>query len=893
MNVYQKTKQELAKEFSTDLERGLSTREVEQRLKQYGPNVLPDHKRESWFIVFVRQFKSPLIYVLCIAALIVLIAGKEVYDAFIIAGILFFNALIGAVQEGRARNILEGLKKLSKTTSIVIRNGYEELIDDTLLVPGDIIVIQDGSKVPADARLIEAHTIYVDEAMLTGESESVAKTAHALETIVPIYEQKNMIFKGTYVTAGTGKALVTTTGLKTEIGAIQESIEGIETDMPLKKEIDRISHLVVILVAFVCIIFFLVGLWHQIPLHELFMTLVALFVSAVPEGLPIVLTIALAVGAYRLAQRNVLIRKMQAVEGLGRVNVIMIDKTGTLTRNELMVSRVVFANEVYEITGEGYFAKGEAIRAGLVVQPDHEVFQEILIACALLSHAQLRYDKQTRTFEVKGDPTNAALSVLARKFGIERDNLEHDYHRFFEIPFDSDWQYHAIFVEHKGKHKIYVIGSPDALCASTSQSALCQSSKVQEMFESGLRVLAVATKTFNASLLFQGPEDTYFGSATKYLKENMNIIGFLGLNDAIRSDVAESIAAARSGGIRVVMATGDHKKTAAFVAQETGILRQGESVLDGKEVDALSDDELKMQVASANAYARVIPQQKMRIVRTLQEQGELVAMTGDGVNDAPALIASDLGIAMGGIGTEVAKQAADIILMDDSFTSIVEAIKLGRHIFYTLRRVVLYFFATNLGEILIIISALLLRLPLPLTAVQILWLNLVTDGFLDVALTLEPRERGLLHDRWFLQKPRLIESSFIFKMIFMSLPMVIGSLAVFYMTYNGNLVRARSMTLLVMAAFQWFNAWNCRSETKSIFKLGLGSNRWLILAMTVIITLQMLLYYQPVMQRAFGVTSLGVSDWILALLIASVVLILEEIRKAYMHYYRKKHRAWQ
>ncbi|MCL4229858.1 HAD-IC family P-type ATPase [Candidatus Dependentiae bacterium] len=891
MNVYQKTKQELAKEFSTDLEHGLSQNDATQRLKRYGQNALPEGERESWFIVFLRQFKSPLIYVLCIAALIVLIAGEKIYDAFIIAVILLFNAVIGMLQEGRARTILEGLRKLSKTTSLVIRDGHEELIDDTLLVPGDIIVIQDGSKVPADARIIEAHNVRVDEAILTGESDSVQKTAHVLKHVAPIYEQHNMIFKGTYVTAGVGKALVVATGIKTEIGSIQKSIEGIETDMPLKKEIDRIARLVIVLVAIVCAFFFVFGLWQQMPLYDLFMTLVALFVSSVPEGLPVVLTIALAVGAYRLAQRNVLIRKMQAVEGLGRVNVIMIDKTGTLTRNELMVSRVVTAQASYEITGEGYFEKGEVLREGRAIQPsDDAIFQEILVACVLLSHAQLRYDKQTKTFEVKGDPTNAALSVLARKGNVVREDLEHDYRRIFEIPFDSDWQYHAIFVEHKGTYKIHCVGSPDVLCARASARDICQMQKVHDMLDSGLRVLAVATKFFDASL-FYGPEDSHLRVAMDYLKDAMNVVGFLGLNDAIRPEVAESIAAARSGGIRVIMATGDHAKTAAFVAQKTGILGEGELITQGTTIDRLSDEELKKEVMSINAYARVIPQQKMRIVKVLQEQGELVAMTGDGVNDAPALIASDLGIAMGGIGTEVAKQAADLILLDDSFTSIVEAVKQGRHIFYTLRRVVLYLFATNLGEILIITSSLLLSLPLPLTAVQILWLNLVTDGFLDVGLTLESRERGLLKDRWFLRKPKIIDSSFIFKMLFMSFPMFILSFLVFCMTYHDDLAYARSLTLLVMAAFQWFNAWNCRSETRSIVRLGIFSNRWLVGATAVVVALQLGLYYQPVMRRAFGVTALSLSDWLVALLIASVVLVLEEGRKAYMHYYRKKHRV--
>jgi calcium-translocating P-type ATPase len=879
MKPYQQDSQLVARELQTHIENGLSSEHVQKRLVQYGLNMLPDKQADSWFSIFIRQFQSPLIYILLLAAVLIFFVGEDKLDAFIISGVLFFNAILGAVQEGRAQNILESLKRFIKTTTTVIRDGQEQIIDDTHLVPGDIIVLQDGNKVPADARLIESTALQVDEAMLTGESEAVFKDSGVLSGELPVYEQKNMVFKGTYIVSGFGKALVVATGQQTEIGKIHKTIQEIDADMPLKKEVDRLAHMILLFILVICVLLFGIGLFAGISLKELLVTLIALFICVVPEGLPVVLTLALVTGVYRMAKRNVLVKRMQGVEGLGRVDTLIIDKTGTLTRNELMVSQIATEQGLYQITGVGYFKEGAILKDAQPVDvKTHQDadLEQAFLASALLSQAQLRYDADQKTFEVKGDPTNAAMGICAQKAGYKKEALEQEYEIVFEIPFDSRWKYHAIFVQKDHEGRVYVIGSPEIICAQAEASQICVSQVFDEMLQKGLRVLAIATKQFDLDL-FEVTEEKKLAVASGIVESGLRVVALAGLNDAIRPDVLHSIAQARKGGIKIIMATGDHLKTALYVARETGIFTSRDEVINGPDLDGMSQAELQEKILTTTVFARVTPLQKLAIIRALHKHHRLVGMTGDGVNDAPALVAADLGIAMG-TGTEVAKQAADIILLDDSFTNIVRGIEQGRHIFYTLRRVILYFFATNFGEILVVLFALVLNIPLPITAAQILWLNLVTDGFLDMALTMEPQEKGLLQQQW-IQKARLVNTGLIVKMIYMAIPMGIGSLYVFSLYYQQNLAYARSVTLLTMAMFQWFNAWNCRSETKSVFQSGLFSNYWLLIAIVGVFLLQILLIYAPFMHVIFDTVPLQLSDWVLVFGVSSSLFIIEEIRK--------------
>lgn len=884
MNFYRQSIDDIAQKLGANLTRGLSQQEAERRLKMYGMNELVGKKPDSYFMIFIRQFQSPLIYLLVFAAGFIFFMSDDSTDAFIISGVLVFNAFLGAVQEGRSRNILEQLKHFAGVSAVVIRDGEQKIVAEEEVVPGDVLILQDGSRIPADARLFEVKSMVVDEALLTGESESVRKTAEtiAVDTLV-LTDQKNMVFKGTYVVAGLGKALVVATGARTEIGKIQKSIQEIDTDMPLKREIDRLVHWMVAAILVICVVLFGIGYSVGIRLTELLATLTALFICVVPEGLPVVLSLALVTGIYRMAKNNILVKRMQGVEALGRADTLIIDKTGTLTRNELIVSQIVTPQARYAVSGIGYFNEGEIIRDGISDDLGNDGYLvDLLRACSLLAHAQLRFDERTQTFTIKGDPIDAALVILVQKAVLLRDKIRGDsYRELYEIPFDAQWKYHAIFTEQQGVGIAYLLGSPEVVYSRVQKDSILQD-EFNSLLDRGLRVLAVAKKQFDPRI-FLVPEEHKLSVGAQELVTGLELIGLIGLQDAIRPEVSESIKQAQESGLHVIMATGDHLKTALFVARETGIYTDSEDILLGNELEALDESQVDELVRHTTIYARVTPRQKLSIIEALHRRGRLVAMTGDGVNDAPALIAADLGIAMGGIGTEVAKQAADIVLLDDSFTSIVRAIEQGRHIFYTLRRVVLYFFATNFGEILVVIFALLLRIPLPITAAQILWLNLVTDGFLDMALTMEPQEPGLLQQRW-LRRARLVNPRMMAKMMYMAIPMGIGSLIIFLRYYHTDLTYARTATLITMAMFQWFNAWNCRSETKSVFQLGLFSNPWLLLAIGGVFVLQLVLLYVPFMQRIFDTVPLTCADWIRIFLLSSTLFVIEELRKWFMRW---------
>ena len=879
----------LSEKYRTNIKTGLSEQQAKEHLKQYGPNKLPQAKQETWITVFFRQFKSPLIYMLLVAALIIFFVGDDKIDAFIISGVLLFNAMVGTIQEGRTRSILQSLRRFIKTTTIVIRDGKKKLINDAQVTVGDIVLLQEGERVSADAYVIDATHLQLDEAILTGESKSVYKSSDITCVATEEQDPSNIVYKGTYVLSGFGKALVFATGPQTEIGKIHVGVEKLDTDMPLKKEIDRLSYWLLVGVLSICFTLFLMGLFAGQPLRELLVMLTALFICVVPEGLPVVMTLVLVTGVYRMAKQKVLIKHMQAVEGLGRTDVIAIDKTGTLTRNELMVSKVLSHELSCIITGQGYYIEGQVICDGKEV--DHPKPEEPLyllgVASALLNSTEITYDELRHTFDVKGDPTEAAMAVFAQKIGLNQQELAAEYTRLYEIPFDPNLQYHAGFFEHKGNGGIlFVVGAPELLFKISDNVHQRDHDFLKNLLQDGLRVLAVASKQFDASIFPSGVADDAMYDIAKSVLHNgkLQLHGLIGIQDSIRPEVPDMIKKARDAGLSIIMATGDHKDTALYVAREVGIFTEGNKALTGKEFSQLSDEQLLPELENITVYARVMPQEKMRLIKLFHTKKKIIAMTGDGINDAPALAAADLGIAMGGIGTEVAKKASDIILLDDSFANIIHAIEQGRHIFYTLKRIILYFFATNMGEVLIILFALFLNavgidFPLPLTAAQILWLNLVTDGFLDISLSMEPQEQGLLRKKWLQKKIHLVDWLLVAKMFFYAMPMAIGSLWIFFRYYQTDLRLARTMTLLCMAMFQWFNAWNCRSENKSLLSIGFFTNRWLILATSFVLFLQILLIYTPFMQYIFKTVPLTVDQWLLIVSISFPIVIFDEIRK--------------
>ncbi len=884
MKSYQESIEKLEQQFKTNRAKGLTQHEANERLKKEGPNTVPEGLQDTWISIFISQFQSPLIYVLLVSAALIFFVGNQRLDAFIISGILLFNAIIGTIQEGRTSNIVASLRRFIKTKSVVIRDGKHEIIDDQDLVVGDIIVLKEGERVPADARVVSGVRLQLDESVLTGESTPVYKNEAALEGEHEIGDRKNLVFKGTYVLSGSGIAIVVATGQDTQVGRLHRSIEEINTDIPLKKELNRLSYLILGFILLICAILLLIGVLTGRPFQELIVMLTALFICVVPEGLPVVLTLVLVTGAYHMAKKRVLIKNLQGVEALGRTDVVVIDKTGTLTRNEMMVTQVVTQSAVYTVSGEGYFSEGNVHENGAVVDiKKHSYLAHMGQAAALLDTSEISFNKKLNLFEIKGDPTEAALSILAIKLGYEKEELLKKYKKVHEIPFDSKLKYHAGFFEQNGTSFAYVIGAPETIFTQASIIPDLCKKEFDGFLEQGLRTVAIAMKEVHVNPAIENlSEDARKDSFEELISNGLQVIGICGIQDSIRPDVAVVIDKARSVGIHIVMATGDHKETAKYVAKEVGIFKEGDELIEGKDFAKMSDEELLKQLPKITVFARVSPEDKVRIINLYHKKHKIVAMTGDGVNDVPSLLAADLGIAMGGIGTEVAKQASDLVLLDDSFNNIISAIEQGRHIFYTLRRVVLYFFATNLGEILIVLVALFTNLPLPLTASQILWLNFVTDGFLDIGLSMEPEEKGLLEATWLKKKLRLIDVSMIIKSFYFAIPMGIASLWMFTYTYDGmpaSIPYARTMTLVCMAMFQWFNAWNCRSEHKSLFEIGLFSNRWLIIATLFVLFLQLLLVYTPFMRYIFKTVPLSLSDWGLIFAISAPIIVVEEIRK--------------
>lgn len=882
MELHEISINQLIKLLNTHITLGLSSDLIEKHRTLYGPNILKEKRPTPWILVFLSQFKSPLIYILLIAASIIYFFGSDKLDAFIITGVLLFNAIIGTIQEGRTRGLLASLKKFIVSDCVVIRDGKKLLIDTDDLVVGDLIIVQEGQRIPADARVIESNNLQIDESMLTGESHSVFKSPDNVHDEASLQERTNMLFKGSYILAGSGKAIVIATGINSMIGKIHKESEEIQTDTPLKNEIERLSYVILIAIFMLCIILFAIGYFTGKPLNDLLVMLTALFICVVPEGLPVVLTLVLVAGVHRMAKQKVLVKNMQAVQALGSADIILLDKTGTLTRNEMMVTNVWASNTHYTVSGVGYHRQGAISSLGKPVSISSQTgdLQSIALAAQLLNSSQVSYDAKTELFSVKGDPTEAALDIFAQKVLLDSAALS-AYKKLYELPFESHAQYHAGFFEHNNKGVAFIIGSPEVILNSASNKSDAAIQALTQLLDQGLRVVAIGTINFELAdiPIDDARRDAFFKTI---VKSKIQLLGLCGMQDAIRPEVHDIIAQTRNAGLKVIMVTGDHKKTAQHVAEQVGIYTVGDSIIEGKELALLSDDELIRVLNFVTVFARVTPEQKLRIIKVYHKLSKIVAMTGDGINDAPALVAADLGIAMGQIGTQVAQQAADVVLLNDSFTYVARAIEQGRHIFYTLRRVILYFFATNLAEILIVFFALSLKLPVPITAAQILWLNLVTDGFLDVALSTEPQEPGLLDARWIARKRRLVDGALLSRTAFMALPMGIGSLLIFYANYTIDLPYARTMTLLTMAMYQWFNSWNCRSERLSIFTSGLFSNKWLLAATMLVLFLQIMLIYAPFMHAIFKTVPLTWHDWRIVLGITFPIIILEEVRKFIM-----------
>lgn len=877
------TLQEIQEELKTDLRLGLSNNEADNRLRLLGPNSLPSGKPDSYIAIFLRQFQSPLIYVLLLASVIVFWLGHLV-DGFVILFVLFFNAIIGMAQEGKAQNTLLALKKFTDVFATVVRNGVEVIVSDAHVVYGDLLLLHEGQKVAADARIVESNNLRIDESALTGESGAVYKEKKEIKNPdVQPAEQRNMVFKGTYVVGGAGRAVVCATSRETEIGKISAAISGVDTEIPLKKDIRLLARWIVIVVAAFSILLFSLGSVFGKPPQEMFMIVVSIAVSVVPEGLPVVLTVVLARGVWQMAKRNALIKRLQAIEALGQAKVIAVDKTGTITENEMIVRKIYAGDKFFDVSGSGYEKKGELFYDGKRVKISDYLEAHLLCKIAALgSSAKVVFLEESKTWQVLGDPTEAALAVFGEKFGFTKEKLAEDFPLARETPFDYKSKYHAFSYHAGDKEYITVIGAPESIIYLSDRIFADGEEKIfshelknqaQDVLSSvssgGMRILACAYKEISIGAVEK---------SEKIPVENAVFVGFCCIEDSIRPGVRDYVSLAREAGMRVVMISGDHKDTSVAVAKKVGIFNEGDTALTGSDLDELTEDELSLKLEKASVFARVTPEHKMKIIDGYRSRNEIIAMTGDGVNDAPPLVAADLGIGMGKIGTEVAKEASDIILLDDNLGTIIYAIEEGRDIYRKIKKIVLYLFSTSIGEFATIVASILLMYPLPLLPTQILWLNLITDGFLVIALAMEPMERDLLR-KSFKRTKYFIDKLALQRIFLMAFTMSAVAIIVFGEIFEYDIVKAQTMTLTILAVFQWFNAWNCRSEDKSIFGRTHQKNNFLVASMFAVVFLQLAVIYTPFLQSIFHTKPLSALELFIIVVAASSIVFAEEMRK--------------
>ena len=885
--AYSKSADEVLSDLSSSIQ-GLTQQRVIEAREKFGSNSLPDVKGSSSFSIFARQFKSPLIYILIISAIVVFLLG-DIVDSIVIAIVLLINAIVGTVQEGKAENTLAAFRKFTTTNCIVIRNGIEEMCPDTEVVVGDILVLREGDKVGADARLIQISNIKLDESSLTGETEHVYKQVEILsdtpELSSELFKQKNMVFKGTTVQGGSALAVVTSVGTSTSIGTISKEISIINTEMPLKESITRISHVIIAVVMVVIILVFFLGLSRGFDLKYMISTAAAIAVSAIPEGLPVTITLILAAGVYRMGKRNALVKKLQAVEALGQADVIATDKTGTLTLNQMMVQEIYVDGMAYTVGGSGYIPEGRITRSSdmEVIDPKlHDGITSLARMCALVSDSSIVYDLDTKEWrKVSGDSTETALTVFAQKVGFVKDEIKREWPFVSEVLFSSDIKYHSVVYNIEGEDVYLIAGAPEVVIEKcqyyfkngrnhdlTVEYSSGIEHTIQSMASRGLRVLALAQKkkpTEAASIAGNIPQLTF--------------MGLVGISDVLREHIYVSVQKAKQMGVRVVMITGDYIETAKSIAKTAGIYTEGDSILTGDDLVRMSTDQLREILPTVSVFARVTSEHKFKIIELYKSQGQIIGMTGDGVNDALSLAAADLGIAMGKSGTEVAKEASDIVLLDDNFGSIVSAIEEGRHIYHSIKKVITYLASTSIGGMLIILIALLLGYPVPLHPSQIIWLNFITDGFLMVALAMEKNSLNVESTGTAYSRGRsLVSRKMIVRIALNASVMMIGTLVLFVM-YISDFTKASTISLTTMAMFQWFNAWNCRSENHSIFSIPLFSNTYLLYSAVVVIVLQFLAIYWAPLQMVLKTVPLTLSDWILVCVTCLSIICVDELRK--------------
>jgi Ca2+-transporting ATPase len=869
--------EEVERRLETSVDSGLSSGEAERRLARHGPNELEEARAVPWWRLLLDQFRNVLILILLVAVGLSIALGHAT-EAIVIGAIVVIAAVLGFVQEYRAERAIEALRQMAAPESTVLRDGEELDVPARGLVPGDVLILRAGDKAAADGRLVEVRSLQVEESALTGESLAVEKQTDELPGDgLPLGDRTNMAYSGTAIAHGRGKAVIVATGMETEFGGIARMLESIDrAKTPLQLSLDRVGLLLARAAVVVVLLVVSLGLLRDEPLLDMLLFGTALAVAVVPEALPAVVTISLTLAAQRMARRNALVRRLPAIETLGSVSVICTDKTGTLTKDEMTVRKVLVADELVEVTGAGYEPEGGFVKDGAAVAPSPPLL-EALRAAVLASDARLTPGDEEGRWQVRGDPTEGALVVAAAKAGLERGDLEAGFPRIDEIPFTSESKRMTTLHETPEGAVAYAKGAPEVILAACTRQLAAEGEVVldpaareglleaaQALAGEALRVLAVARKS---------------GSTLADTEGGLTFLALIGMIDPPRPEARQAVETCKGAGVTPVMITGDHPLTAEAIARELGILTGGRAVT-GAELESMDDAELEREIERIQVYSRVSPLDKLRVVTALQEKGHSVAMTGDGVNDAPALKKADIGVAMGVTGTDVAKEAAAMTLTDDNFASIVAAVEEGRGVFGNIRKYLMYLLAANLGEIGLLLGASVLGKPLPLSAVQILYVNLATDGLPALALSVDPAEPDLM------RRPPRSRREGIFSRPVVTLIAVGGAwsalttLGLFLWAHSSGkpLTEAMTMTFVTLVLIEFFKAYSFRSDRNSVFARPFA-NRWLNLAVAWELVLVALVINVPFLQDAFGTQSLPLEDWLLIALVACTIVPVLEVAK--------------
>ena len=862
MEYFSSKAEQVLQSLQTDPAQGLSAAEAARRLEQHGANVLREKKKKTNLQRFLDQFKDVMILILIAAAIVSFVIAcvegnpGEFFEPALILLIVILNAVMGMLQESKAEKALDALKSMSAPHARVLRDGTEQIIDAASLVPGDIIRLEAGDFVPADARLLHSAGLKSEESALTGESVPSEKDAQEpVAADAALGDRVNMVFSGCSITYGTATAVVTATGMQTEMGKIAGLLSGEEeTQTPLQKKLASLGKILGFVALGACAIIFVVGLLNGIDVLEIFMTSVSLAVSAIPEGLPAIVTIVLSIGVQRMVKKNAIIRRLPAVETLGSASVICSDKTGTLTQNRMTLQKA-YLDGAAEIIDSGDAAARTLVRTAALCCDGAVTFE----ADGTVTHI--------------GDPTETAIVFAAHQFGDTKETLGAAFPRLAELPFDSDRKRMSVVVEHDGRKLAIVKGAFDGIAPLCTAGDTERARQVNdEMSRKALRVLAVAVREIDALPEVLAPET---------LEQDLTFLGLVGMIDPPREEARDAVAVCREAGIRPVMITGDHVVTASAIAKNLGILQDGDRAITGAELDAMSETELDAAVEQISVYARVSPENKIRIVKAWQKKNKVVAMTGDGVNDAPALKAADIGCAMGITGTDVAKGAADMTLTDDNFATIVDAVREGRGIYANIRKVVGFLLGTNIGEVITVFAAMLLWHRSPLLSMQLLWINLVTDSLPAIALGMEEVEPGVMR-----QKPKPKDEGIFahglgVRVVLQGLMFGILSLAAFWIGWQstGDLAGGQTLAFMTLALSQVVQAFNMRSD-RSLFKTGFFTNCRLNLACLLSVVLVALVLFTPV-SIAFGLITLSPQLYLIGLGLSLVPFVVMELSKAF------------